>query len=182
MVQDVFIVDVLCSVVNAMQVPVFPTTKPTTYYKINFEPGSNTQIIDALNLKNGTALDKLKYPLIAAVMPISESTVSATNNLEVTFPRIVIAYLTKSATNSELVKDKYSSDGIFKTILQPCLREFIKQLAFSTYTDIGDPDMYEFTSRHLPSQQSIGQGLSDFVDIIEILNLKATIFPQIKTC
>lgn len=179
MIEEVFIVDVLKSVTDAMRVAI-PGIDPVTYFQINFEPGMNSQIIESLKNYDGTSLDSLKYPLIAAVMPISED--SGSGFLEVTFPRIVIAYLTKTATNTEPVLDKYLSTGVFKTILRPCLREFINQLAWSKYTNIGDPDMYEYTSRDLPSQQKIGEGVNDFVDIVEILNLKATIFSQIKSC
>lgn len=178
-VEEVFITDVLKSVIGAMKVPV-SNSSPIVNYTINFQPGRSTQIIDSLKNMGGTSLDGLKYPLIAVVMPIPEKNTSFF--LEVTFPRIVIAYLTQTSTNSEPVLDKYSSDGVFKTILRPCMREFITQLAWSTFTNMGDPDMYEYTFQEYPSQQEIGKGLSDFVDIIEILNLKATIYSQIKSC
>lgn len=177
---EVFIPDVIQSVVSAMRVPVYPATNPVTYYTINYQPGRHIQIIDALKSLSGGSLDSLKYPLIAVVMPIPED--SGSGFLEVTFREIVIAYLTKTGTNSEKVMDKYSSDGVFKNILKPCLREFIKNLAFSTFTNMGDPDAYEFTFEENPSQQPIGQGMTDYVDIIKILNLKATIFSKIITC
>ena len=163
----------------AMKV-VIPDSDPVSYFDIHYEPGRSQQIIDSLKNMDGTSLDILKYPLIAVLMPISEK--NSSSYPEVLFDRIVIAYLTKTSTNSEPVMTKYSSDGVFKTILRPCLREFIKNLAFSVYTNSGDPDSYEYTAREMPSQQPIGQGLSDYVDIIEILKLKATIFSQIKTC
>lgn len=182
MIEEVFIIgDVLPAVVGAMKVPK-PGIVPIQYFTINYEPGRNSQIIDDLKSKDGTSYDSLKYPLVAVVMPVSEYTISPAGIIEVTIPRIIIAYLTKTATNSEKVLDKYSPDGVFKTILRPCMREFIKQLAWSTYTDMGDPDMYEYTFKDQPCQQPIGQGLSDFVDVIEILNLKIPFFSQIKTC
>lgn len=179
MIEEVFIVDVISSVVSAMQVAV-PGSSPVSYFSINFSPGMNTQILDSLKNMDGSSLGNLKYPLVGVVMPIPEK--SGSGFQEVTFSRIVIAYLTKTGTNSEYVKDKYSSDGVFKTILRPCLREFITKLAWSKYTSMGDPGAYEYTSREFPCQQPIGSGLEDFVDTIEILNLKATIFSQIKTC
>lgn len=175
----VVVVDVIKSVTDAMQVAI-PDTDPVEYFIINYEPGRHSQIIDALKNKDGTSLDQLKYPLIAVVMPIPEK--NGSGFLEVTFPRTVIAYLTKTNTNTELVLKKYESSGVFKTILIPCLNEFIRRLAWSTFTNMGDPGAYEYTVRHSPSQQPIGEGLSDFVDIIEILNLKATIFPKLLTC
>jgi len=59
----------------------------------------------------------------------------------------------------------------------------MKRLAFSVHTGMGDPDMYEYTYKELPSQQTLAEQLpNDYVDIIEILDLKATIFSQIKSC
>lgn len=178
--EEVYIPEVLEKAVLAMKVPIYPATIPVTFFSINYIPGTQTQIIDALENMDGTTLDGLKYPLIAVEMPISEK--NGSGFLEVTFPRIIIAYLTKTSTGDEPVMDKYSSDGVFKNILRPCKNELIRRIAWSTYTNMGDPDMYEFISRDLPCRQTLGKGLNDFVDIIEILNLKAIIFPQIKTC
>jgi hypothetical protein len=179
MVTEVFIVDVLKDVVAAMQVPV-PASAPVSYFTVNYNPGRDYQIMEALKQMDGTTLGGLKYPLVAVVMPIPEN--YGSGYLEVTFPRVVIAYLTKTGTRTEPVLDKYNSTGVFKTILRPCLREFITKLAWSTFTNMGDPDAYEYTSKEQPCQQPIGEGLTDYVDIIEILNLKAIIFPQIKSC
>lgn len=180
MIEEVFIVDVLQSVIAAMQVPIYPVTIPETYFTLNYEPGRSQQIIDSLRTMDKNSVGNLKYPLIAVLMPISERIGSGYP--EVTFPRIMFAYLTKTNTGNEYVIDKYSSSGVFKTILRPCLREFMNRLAWSTYTNMGDPDAYEYTVRELPCKQPIGEGLTDFVDILEITNLKATIFSQIKTC
>jgi hypothetical protein len=179
MITEVFIPDVLQSVVNAMQVPVYGEN-PVVYHTINFEPGRHKHILEALENLDSASLGNLKYPLIAAVMPISEGIGSGFS--EVTFPRIVIAHLTKSGDGNERVKDKYAADGVFKTILRPCLRQFIEKLAWSTYTNQGDPDAYEYTVKESPSEQPISEGLNDWVDIIEIQNLKVTLFSQIKTC
>jgi len=176
-VEEVFTVDVLSSVVSAMQVE----KTPGVFWSINFEPGLNFQIIEALKVKDGTSYASLKYPLVAAVMPISER--PSSGFLEVTIPRIVFAYFTKTGGNAEFVKDKYSSDGVLKTILRPCFREFMNRLAWSTYTNMGDPNAYEYTYREVLSQREIADELpNDFVEIIEVTNLKITIFHQIKTC
>lgn len=179
MITEVFIPDIIQSVVGAMQVPVVGED-PIVYHTVRYEPGRDKQILEALGNLDSASLSNLKYPLIAVLMPISESVGSGFS--EVNFPRIVIAHLTKSGDGNERVMDKYDSQGIFKTILRPCLREFFKRLAWSVYTNMGDPDAYECTIREQPSEQPIGEGLLDYVDIIEILNLKSTIFSQIKTC
>jgi len=180
-IEEVFVVDVLDSVVDAMVVPIIGSA-PAANWSINFEPGLNFQIIEALKAKDGTTYGGLKYPLIAVVMPIPERN-SGSGFWEVTFPRIVFAYLTKSGKNTEFVKDKYSSTGVLKEILRPVFREFMNRLAWSTFTNMGDPDAYEYTYRELLSQQQLSDQLpNDFVEIIEVTNLKVTIFSQIKTC
>lgn len=180
MEQEVYILDALQLVVDKIRVPKFPATDPVTYFTINFQPGLQSQVLEALISFEDSSYDKLKYPLIAALMPISEN--NGSGFLEVSFPRIVIAYLTKTGEDSELVKDKYNSQGVYKNILRPTLKEFIKYLAWSTFTSMGDPDAYEYTANFLPCKQPIGKGLNDFVDVIEVTNLKVTFFPTIKFC
>lgn len=179
--EEVFIVDVLSLVTAAMQVEVVPNTIPATYRTINFNPGNNRQILDNLASLDAYSLSNLKYPLCAVVMPFQEK--SGSGFLEVIFPRIVFANLTKTNTGTEKVLDKYDSLGVFKTILRPCLRQFIQKLAWSSFTSQGDPDAYEYTSREIPGQQTIGENLlNDYVDILEILNLKVIFYSQIKSC
>lgn len=178
--QDVFIADVLSSVVSSMQVPILPLQNPITYYTVNLEIGRNNDIIDSLLSYDNNQRSDLKYPLIAVLMPIPEK--NSSGFLEVNFQRIVFANLTKTNTGSEKIFDKYSSDGVFKTILRPCFKEFIKQLAFSVYTGIGDPDMYDYTYKEIPSKASISEQIpNDFVDIVEILDLKV-ILNNLKQC
>lgn len=178
MVEEVYIINVLTSIVDAMKVAKYPTTIPASNFAINYEPGRTRQILDALAMKDGTSLESLKFPLIAILMPIQENLGSGLT--EVTFPEIVIAHLTKTGTNTEEVKEKYNSTGVYQNILRPCEKEFIKRLAFSTYTNMGDPDMYEYRREDSPSQQP--KGLNDFVEMTRILDLKATIFSTIKSC
>lgn len=180
MEQPVYIVDVLRLVGSVMKVPKFPVAIPTENFVINVDFGSPYQILEQLISKENSSFDKFKYPLLAFVMPIPEKNESGF--IEVSFPRIVFAYLTKTGTNTELVLDKYSSDGVIKNILYPMVKEFIRNLAFSTFTLMGDPDMYAYTATVYASQQPIGKGLNDFVDIIELTNLKATFFSTIKFC
>ena len=179
MITEVFIPEVLKSVVDDMVVPIIGSA-PAADWTINFDAGRNKQILTALASKDGSSLAKLKYQLIAAVMPIPQK--MGSGFAEVIFPRIVIAHLTKTGTNTEYVMDKYNSGSVIKDILRPCYIEFMTRFAWSTYTNMGDPAAYEHTYYENPSQQPIGEGLNDFVDIVEILNLKAIIFPQIKTC
>lgn len=179
-VQEIHTVDIVKDVVAAMMVPVYPSTDPVTYYTFNFLPGTSSQVLDRLINMDLGDLSALKYPLVAMLMPISEKVGSGF--LEVTFPRIVLAHFTKTGDNTQPVLEAYSNTNVIKKILRPSLREFMNRMAWSIYTNMGDPDAYDYTYREYPSQQKIGDGLNDFVDVIEILNLKATIFTQIKTC
>lgn len=181
MEEDVIIFEVLqTDVVDKMQVPVYPANDPITYFAINFQTGLQSQILESLISLEDSTYEKFKYPLIAALMPISE--VMGSGFLEVTFPRIVIAFLTKTGDDAELVKDKYNAQSVYKNILRPILKEFIKRLAWSTFTSMGDPDAYEYSASFLPCKQPIGKGLNDFVEVIEVTNLKAIFFPTIKSC
>jgi hypothetical protein len=180
-----YVVDILRDACSLMEVPIPPSIFPHRpgIFTINFQPGFNTQIIDSLRNLDSASLSDLKYPLIAAVMPIVEKNISMFTGADATFPRIVIAFMTKTSTRSEPVLGKYDPEGVLKTILMPCLREFIKQIAFSTFTIMGDPDMYEYDYSFIPSQQPVGKDLpNDFVDIIEITNLKIPFYSQIKFC
>jgi len=179
-VEEVFILDVLKDVSEKMQVQAYPVTNPVSYLTINFNPGTNNQILENLLSLDAAALSALKYPLFAVSMPFSEK--SSLGFLEVVFPKIIFANLTKTNTGEEKVLDKYEPSGIIKTILRPCVRQFIEKLAWSQYTSQGDPDSYEFTSRDLVGRKTIGEGINDYVDIIEILNLKVIFYPQIKSC
>lgn len=176
---EVYVMDVLSSVFAAMQVQIYG--KPVgTFYKINFNPGRSDQIIASLLSYDGTSLGGEKYPLAAVAMPYNED--HGNGFLELTFPKIVFATLVQTGTVDEPVFDKYGLTGNFPTVLRPCVTEFIKRLAWSTFTNMGDPDMYPFTLREVPGQPIKKDNAIDIVDYLEVLNLKATIFPQIKTC
>ena len=177
--QPFYLVDIVADVVSAMKVQ-NPLLSLGTFLPINFEPGRSIQILQALAEKDSsTTLKDLKYPLVAMVMPVPETLGSGF--IKVKIPRIVFAYLTKTGTDSENVLDKYDSDGVFKKYLYPCYYEFLRRLAWSIHTNMGDPEAYVHTKIDNPSQQPIGEGLNDYVDILEIQNLEI-IFNYTKIC
>lgn len=180
MTTDVYIIDVLWRAISAMRVQIYG--KPVgNFFNVNFNPGNNAQIVRALEARDGTTIMGEKYPLAAVVMPFT--IVSGSGFYEVTFSKIVFAYMSQTAILEEPVLQKYELSGNFKTVLYPCVNEFIRRIAWSTSTNMGDPEAYSFTLREIPGQQLTKDSISnDFVDVIEILNLKATIFSQIKTC
>jgi hypothetical protein len=172
MIEDIVIVKMFESVINSMEVP---------NITINYQPGRSLQILKSINdLDNSTSLKDLKYPLIAILLPIREQRGSS-GYVKCIVPRIVIATLTKSGTGSENVLPRYDEDGNFKSILYPCYNEFMNQLAQSQYTIFSDPDRFVHIKMDNPGQQPIGEGSSDYIDSVEILNLEI-ILNQIKTC
>jgi len=169
MIEGQVLYDVFKNAVAKMKVP--------GYASVNFEGGRSYNIVKSLIEKdNVQVLQSLKYPLVAVLMPVSESI--GTGFQVVRVNRIVIAHL----TNPDIgVDQRYSSTEIFKTVLYPCYVELLRQLAFSTATSIGDPWAIPHSKFDNPSRQPVGQGLQDYVDTIEIGNLEL-ILHQIKTC
>lgn len=176
--EDVILVDVMQSIIDAMQVP--DVLNPGQFLHMNYEPGRSIQILDSVSaLDNSTTLKGLKFPLIAMLMPIREKWGSGL--ITVTIPRIVIATLSKSVDGTDTVLQKYKSDGNFKTVLYPCYNEFRNRVAWSTDINESDPDALVHQKMDNPGQQQLGQGLSDFIDSIEILDLEITLI-QTKNC
>lgn len=170
MKSDVVLVDILEDVVNSMSVTGIP--------HINYEPGRSIQILKSLNyLDQSITLKDTKYPLVAVVLPAREFRGSGYYSL-VKIDRIVIATITNSTDD---VLTRYKDGGTFKSILYPCYYEFLNQLARSTSVIGSDPDKFTHVKMDNPGVQPIGQGLSDYIDSIEILNLEITL-TQFKTC
>lgn len=180
MILEPVVNDMFVEIASLMAVPDVLATVPTNF-SINYEPGKNSQIIASL-----AALDKsedmkgLKYPLIAVNFPVDEVHEDGFL-IRVKIQKLIFAYITKTNTGTEDVKEKYNSAGIFKTVLYPCYYEFFKWLARSKYTSIGDPFMFKHTKRDNPSDMKLSDEVTDHVDILEILNLEI-ILNQIKTC
>lgn len=175
MIQDQILVDIMQTVVDAMRVP---NITGGGYMTMNYEPGRSIQIIKSLNENDNSITYKgLKYPLIAMILPVREKMGTGLGSV-VRIDRLVIATLT---TGTDAIKRRYESDGTFKTVLYPCYREFLKQLAYSKYTLMGDPEAIPHTKMDNPGTQPVGQGSNDFIDSIELLNLEFTL-NKIKTC
>lgn len=165
----VIVVDVIHEAVSKMIVSSIP--------HINFDAGLNIQIVQGLvQLDNTRTLRDKKYPLIALNMPISQEVGSGIIHARI--KRILFATLT-SPTDGVL--KRYEASGTFKTVLYPMVLEFFKQLAIHQNTTQGDPQSFKYTQVDRPAIQPVGEGLSDFVDAIEILNLDLFL-NQIKFC
>lgn len=172
--QDVVLVKIIQAVVNSM---VSPVSNP-----IHYEPGRSIQILDSLQTNDNSIDYKgLKYPLIAMVLPVKENRSLAGYYATVSIDRIVLATHAESFDGVEFVLDKYGVNGTFTKILYPMYNEFLRCLALSPSIIGFDPNSFPHTKMDNPCQQPIGQGLSDYVDTMEILGLELTL-TQIKTC
>lgn len=166
---DVVLVDIIANVVSKMVVP---------NYQMNFQVGRNIQILDSLtNLDTSITMKGNKYPLIALVLPVREKRgLGYYSNVKI--GRIVIATITNSTND---VFTRYQAGETFKECLYPCYYEFLKRLGQSPNVVCGDPNAFIHDKMDNPGLQPIGEGLSDYIDSIEILNLELTL-NQIKTC
>jgi len=177
-VEDVVLVDVIQSVVDSMEVQI---PEESANFVVHYEPGRSYDIIKSISgLDNSITYKDVKYPLFAMLMPIPEKRGETGYYAEVTIPRIIIAYLTKTGGGEEGILEKYNSAGVFKTILYPLYKEFFKRLGLCTSINTSDPDDFEHTKMDNPGQQ-VEASTNDFIDSIEILNLKFILLNK-KTC
>ncbi len=170
-VYDVVLVDIMDEVVNNMVVPNYPY--------INYEPGTEIQILKSLNdLDNSITLKGKKYPIVAMVMPVREN-----RNTEfyaaVRIPRIVFGMINGKPNQSVL--ERYKEGGTFKSVLYPMYYEFLKQCARHPRIIGMDPSHFSHTKFDNPGSREVGVGTSDFLDSIEILDLELYL-NQLKTC
>ena len=171
--EDVIPVNIIEQVVSAMVVPDIPI--------VHFDAGRAIQILDRLSdLDNSPNYKGYKYPLIAMVLPVRESRGTG-HYSELRIDRLVLATHSKGFDGSERVMKRYNEFGTFKKVLYPMYYGFFRSLALHPNVIGMEPDRFEHTKMDNPGHQPIGQGLSDFVDTIEILNLLITL-SQIKTC
>lgn len=158
-----------------------PSKQEGTMFEINFQIGNPNQILYSLENTgtSGNTIKNKKYPLIALKTPIHESKGDYFN--EVKIDRIIIAHLTKTDTGTENVIDKYSVDGVYLKILYPIYDAILEKIANHPYSCVNDKFAIVHDKDDIPSDQVIGQGLDDYVDIIEITNLKI-LFNKIQNC
>lgn len=172
--QDVVLVKIIQEVIQLMTSPV---ENP-----IHYEPGRSIQILDSLQENDNSISYKVfKYPLIAMVLPVRENRTLAGYYATVRIDRIVLATHVDGFSGTDYVLNKYGVNGTFTKILYPLYYEFLRCLALSPQIIGMDPDSFVHTKMDNPCQQPIGEGLSDYVDTIEILGLELTL-NQIKTC
>lgn len=172
---DVILVDIMQQVVAAMDIP--------NVTPMNYQPGRSIQILKDLDdLDNSINFKSTKFPLCAMILPVTEHRgISAVYYAEVTIPRIVFAQIVTVWDGTESVLDRYAANGMLKTVLYPCYYEFLRRVAWHPNVIGSDPNMFEHDKLDNPGTQPLGNGTNDYVDSIEIRNLKLTL-SQIKTC
>lgn len=170
--EDVILIDIIGESISRMDVPGISV--------YNYQPGRVIQIIKTLNDADVSITSKnTKYPLFALFLPIRERRGSSVGHYaKVRIPRLVISTITEETDD---IFTRYGVSNTFKTILYPCYYEFLNQLAKSRWIIGNDPDAFEHEKMDNPGTQPVGQGSSDYVDSIELLNLEL-ILNQIKTC
>lgn len=162
MTEENFIVKVLQDCVSSMVI--LGLSSP------NFDAGRSLDILGNLSQKDqSTSLKDSKYPLIAVQLPIIQY--SGIGLKKIRIPRIVIATLTTGDDFLPVV-ERFDDGQTFELTLRPLYREFLRQISRSRWFAVNDPDTIVHTFFCSPGQQPIGKGLSDYVDIIEILNME----------
>jgi hypothetical protein len=145
---------------------------------INYDAGRSIQIISGLIVADGApSFKNKKYPLIAMILPVREKRGSE-YYAKVKIERLIIACLTDSDLT---VLKRYEAGGTFADILYPCYNEFMKRLAYCSWIVEQDPDSFIHEKMDNPGTQQLGQGTSDYVDSLEILNLEFTLIKP-KNC
>lgn len=167
---DVVLVNIMEEIVLGIQGDKIPY--------VNFEPGSNYQIIKAINnLDNSLTLKGKKYPLIAMLMPAHELRGSIGFYAKVRIDKIVIATY---SNNTDSVLRRYKDGGSFKSVLYPIYYEFLRQLSLSKHIIGVDGGTFSHTKEDNPGSRS-NDTSTDYIDTISLLNLEL-ILNQIKTC
>lgn len=149
---------------------------------INFQAGSSDQIVKGL-ISYDNSIDNKgdKYPLIAMVLPVTETRgKQAVYYADVFIQRIIFAQIV-SFDGTEFVDERYSLTGSFKRVLYPCYYEFLTRLAYDLQIVGSDPEMFEHEKIDYPGVKAISENSTDYIDSMEIRNLKFKL-SQIKTC
>lgn len=114
-----------------------------------------------------------KYPLIALIQDFPEKRGDANGYYaDVTLPKILIATLTN---NTYKAPQRYELN--FKPILYPIYKLFLQEMARSGKIIGNDPDSFDHTKfdRLYYGTRTAGSALNDYVDAIEINNLRITV-------
>lgn len=168
--QPVIIVDILNDVidrVNAMRVtPVKFMYGPWREIEANL-----VEIAGAYELLGGNTTGA--YPLIAVIQDFPENREGLGGYYaDVTLPFVIIATLTD---NTYKAPQRYSHT--FKPVLYPIYSQFMDALARESRIIGNDPGMFQHTKydRLYYGKETLGTAVSDYVDAIELNNLKLTV-------
>lgn len=176
----IYTVYVIQDVISRMKVLKYPVEiAPNNYFQINYEPGTDFNVVKALIEKDNSITQKgLKYPLIALMMPFEDNK-GLGNYTFVRIPKIIFATLQDKPMSSIL--SRYEAGGTYKEVLYPLVDEFINQLCRSIYTNSIHRNSFPYKHLDCPCLLPAGEGLNDFLDTIEIHDLEVNIV-QTKNC
>lgn len=175
--QQIVIVDLLASIVSRVQAD-YRVLKGNNALTVTYMHGpveeieaNLVEIAKAQGLPGYTGAKK--YPLIAVFQDFPEVHNPAGGYYaDVNLPIVLIANLT---SNTYKADKRYAEN--FKPILYPLYELFLQQMAKQPEIVGKDPNLFDHTKfdRLYYGKRSLGTQVSDYVDAIEIQNLKFTV-------
>lgn len=168
--QPVIIVDILKEVVDRVN------TRRISPVKYMYGPWKEieanlVEIAGAYEIIGGNSTGA--YPLIAVVQDFPEVREGGGGYYaDVTLPYVLMLTLTD---NTIKAPQRYSQT--FKPVLYPMYKQFLEALAWHPSIIGGDPGMFSHTKydRLYYGRETLGTAVSDYVDAIELNNLKLTV-------
>lgn len=166
--QQVYVIDVIKLVVADMVN--FGVNPPNLF--LGRSAQINKELQEATMAGNGVTD---KYPMYALYWDFPERAIDGI--VEVTFPKMIFATLTEIADNTT---KRYEDN--FKTKLYPLYIAFLKSLAKSKYTVINDWRAIEHTKYDRPGNSPVNGNPHEYLDIIDVLNLKISFIQSLENC
>lgn len=166
----VIIVDIFTDIVQKVQ------TRYGSHIEFMYGPWEEIEanlieIASSYGLSGGTTTGA--YPLIALVQDFPENREGTGGYYaDVTIPIVLIATLTE---NTYKAPTRY--EMTFKPVLYPIYQLLLEEIARNGAIIAGDPDKIEHVKwdRLFYGQKTLGTKLNDYVDAIELNNLKLTV-------
>jgi len=184
---EIYVIDIIQKVVQDITPDVLPIIQqretdalniPSLIQTINFQPGGSVdELIQTLAQDDKSeSMKMLKYPLVWLVQDFPETQGMQPGFYAETTLNIVIAHQT---TATYKITDRYKY--VFKPVLYPIYGALMEGLAASDMINQNDPQIIQRVKwdRAYWGRKTVGGNdgnkLNDYVDAIDITNLKLTI-------
>lgn len=170
MKQNVIIVDIFKSIVEKVQAR-YGSAVTYMYGPIQEIEANLIEAAMSYGLSGG--ITTTSYPLIAIIQDFPEDMgVNSGYYTEVNFPIVLIATLT-----DKNFKTPTRYETTFKPVLYPLYQLFLEEIARDGRIIGNDPNTFEHRKydRVYYGTQTLGTKVSDYVDAIELNNLKLTV-------